>query len=725
MSDRLTDDFDMAQCPACGASNPSDSRFCGACGKPLVDDASPSRLVGRIIADRYRVKRVVAEGGMGVVYEAEQTLGEGVRSVAIKTLLPELSRDHLVVSRFSRECAVVASLEHPNIVRVYDFGKTDDGILYIAMEFVRGRPLGDVMAEGALPIARSLAILEQMCSALAEAHDLGIVHRDLKPDNVVLSERAGIHDFVKLLDFGIAKRSSTGGKLDTKLTQQGMVLGTPPYMSPEQFTAEVPDRTSDIYALAVILYEMLNGRLPFDADTPWQWAHHHMSSEPLPFEPSVPLALQRVILRAMSKQRQMRPATTLEFYRELVSASGTISERPGSVRPSAAPSVAPRSDVARDVPRTEPSMIIGDPNSSYPPVPRPYATSPHTLSDAPKGGVTEPGNDAGQGRSRTGTAVDVAPLAYRTGLHNGTATSSSNVPRVTAAGSAATSGGATEPSAFGLGPRATTNPLVTPPVIASPRGRRSSGRSWGRGLAWAVPILVLTCAAVAGTVYWYDRDDGTPPLPSAIPLETEQPPVEITGERRTTEPAWPQLAEVSRSSERATPSRSNPAGVPSRREEPTGQGGSGATPSTGAPSTSPNGPGSGGAPSVATLPFPFPIPIPTGIIPFPPQNPSTPSTTPTTPQVPPANPASCSQAMATAGSNLDAAVDYYQTCNSSVGGATAAAARLTIINTGRAKIRSLARQGRCQEASAVVTTLSRVNAQSIAQRDLQQSGCAG
>jgi serine/threonine-protein kinase len=693
----------------------------------LVDDASPSRLVGRIIADRYRVKRVVAEGGMGVVYEAEQTLGEGVRSVAIKTLLPELSRDHLVVSRFSRECAVVASLEHPNIVRVYDFGKTDDGILYIAMEFVRGRPLGDVMAEGALPIARSLAILEQMCSALAEAHDLGIVHRDLKPDNVVLSERAGIHDFVKLLDFGIAKRSSSGGKLDTKLTQQGMVLGTPPYMSPEQFTAEVPDRTSDIYALAVILYEMLNGRLPFEADTPWQWAHHHMSSEPAPFEPSVPVALQRVILRAMSKQRQLRPATTLEFYRELAAASGTVSDRHRSARPSGSPGVAPPSDLPREVPRTEPSMILGDPRSSYPPAPRPYATSPHTISDAPKGSGTEPGRDAGPLRSRTGTAMDAAPLAYPTGLQNGTSTSPSGLPSAIAVGTAATSGGATEPSAFGLAPRATMNPLVTPPVVI-PRGKRaSSGRAWVRGLTWSLAVLALAGAAVAGSIYWHGRDDGMPPLPSAIPIGTDQAPVEITGERRTTEPAWSQITEASRSSDRATPSRPTPAGVPSRRDEPVGQGGTAATPSSGVPTPSPNGPSSGGAPSAGTLPFPFPFPIPTGIIPnpFPPQNPSTPSTTPSTPATPPANPASCTQAMATAGSNLDAAIDYYQTCNSTVGGASASAARLAIINAGRAKIRALARQGRCQEASAVVATLARVNAQATAQRDLQQSGCAG
>ena len=157
----------------------------------------------------------------------------------------------------------IAELQHPNTIQVYDFGSTPDGILYIVMEFLQGKSLADTLeAGGAMAPERAVAILEQVCGSLEEAHRRGIVHRDLKPDNVVLVERAGKKDFVKVLDFGIAKRSNEEDKNEQKLTQQGMVLGTPPYMSPEQFTGQPIDLRSDIYSLGVMAYEMLTGKLP-------------------------------------------------------------------------------------------------------------------------------------------------------------------------------------------------------------------------------------------------------------------------------------------------------------------------------------------------------------------------------------------------------------------------------------------------------------------------------
>ncbi|MBN1608478.1 MAG: protein kinase [Polyangiaceae bacterium] len=306
-------------CPTCGELNDDAAQFCGACGSTLAHGPREiDRLVGQVIGGRYHITRVLAEGGMGVVYAAEQKMGTHVRDVAVKTLLPELSRDKTTVARFYRECGTVAQLEHPNTIRVYDFGEAPDGSLFIAMEFVHGEPLGAVIERsGALPVARTLHILDQMGGALHEAHELGIVHRDLKPDNVILTERAGEHDFVKLLDFGIAARANAGSTHETRLTQQGIVLGTPPYMSPEQFSGGVLHRQSDIYSLGVIAYEMLSGRLPFAGETPWQWAHQHMAAPPPSLNAELPAHVCAAVMRALAKRPEERPASARDFVRQL------------------------------------------------------------------------------------------------------------------------------------------------------------------------------------------------------------------------------------------------------------------------------------------------------------------------------------------------------------------------------------------------------------------------
>ncbi len=217
-------------------------------------------------------------------------MGSTIRKVAIKTLHQHLSKDPSVLARFHRECGTVAQLEHPNTIKFFDFGSTQDGTLYIAMEFVAGRPLSEVIEkEGPLSPERVTKIMRQVCGVLDEAHLQGVIHRDLKPENIVLTNRAGETDFVKVLDFGIAARTEgTDTQKEQKLTQQGMVLGTPPYMSPEQFTGKALDARSDIYSLAVMAYEMLTRKLPFEADTPWQWATQHMTAQPIAFEVSAP-----------------------------------------------------------------------------------------------------------------------------------------------------------------------------------------------------------------------------------------------------------------------------------------------------------------------------------------------------------------------------------------------------------------------------------------------------
>jgi serine/threonine protein kinase len=322
-------------CPVCKAPLDGSPKFCARCGS-ATDGAGSSAtamappteaeprfdpFIGTTVSGRYKITKLLGEGGMGAVYVGEQNIGGTVRKVAIKTLHAHLSKDPKILQRFERECATVAELQHPNTIQLYDFGKTDDGILYMVMEFVQGESLAAVLEKrGALEPARSLHILQQICDALGEAHSLGIVHRDLKPDNIVLTERA--KDWVKVLDFGIAKRSEAQEKDEQKLTQQGTVLGTPPYMSPEQFTGRPIDARSDIYSIAVMAYEMLAGRLPFTAATPWEWATQHMTVAPQPLAVApngtpIPEPMIRAIMQSLAKDPNERPGTTKELYEAL------------------------------------------------------------------------------------------------------------------------------------------------------------------------------------------------------------------------------------------------------------------------------------------------------------------------------------------------------------------------------------------------------------------------
>jgi serine/threonine-protein kinase len=291
-------------------------------------------MIGQVMGGKYKVIRLLGEGGMGAVYEGEQTLGTTKRKVAVKTLHPHLSRDEKIKARFEREVGTIAELEHPNTIQVYDFGANAEGILYIVMEFLQGRSLADLLEKnGAMEPERVKKIMEQVCGSLAEAHQHGIVHRDLKPDNVMLVERAGKKDFVKVLDFGIAKRSKEEDKNEQKLTQQGMVLGTPPYMSPEQFTGKPIDARSDIYSLAVMAYEMLTGKLPFKADTAWEWATQHMTQNPIPIESMAegmraPEPMRNAIRKALAKSPDDRFQTVSEF--EAAFAGGAIAAAAGT-----------------------------------------------------------------------------------------------------------------------------------------------------------------------------------------------------------------------------------------------------------------------------------------------------------------------------------------------------------------------------------------------------------
>ena len=285
----------------------------------VVDAGDP--LIGKILLGRYRVVRVLGEGGMGKVYLAEQKMGTATRKVAIKTLHQELIADPQLVARFHRECETVIELHHPNTVQFYDFGELEDKTLFIVMEFIEGEDLAHRLQRGPVDPQMADKLLIQICGSLHEAHQRGIVHRDLKPENVLLTSRGGQSDFVKVLDFGIAKRSEAEDDSKAKLTKQGMVLGTPPYMSPEQFSGQTLDLRSDVYSLGIMTFEMITGHLPFEAKTPWEWATKHLTQAPTPIDAfpagaALPPNKKNAIMRALQKSRDDRHPDVLSFMHE-------------------------------------------------------------------------------------------------------------------------------------------------------------------------------------------------------------------------------------------------------------------------------------------------------------------------------------------------------------------------------------------------------------------------
>ncbi|MEM9193961.1 MAG: protein kinase [Myxococcota bacterium] len=349
-------------CQRCNYSNTDDARFCLQCGAMMEQEAPEGSdpLVGQIFQNRYRIKNVIGEGGMGKVYLAEQRMGTKTRDVAVKTLHPELSGDPQLVARFYRECETVIDLSHANTIKFFDFGELDDKTLYIVMEYIEGESLAHALQRGAMPPERVDKILVQIAGSLHEAHQQGVVHRDLKPENVLLTNRAGQADFVKVLDFGIAKRSDAEDESQAKLTKQGMVLGTPPYMSPEQFSGQALDPRSDIYSLGIMTYEMLMGQLPFEAKTPWEWATKHLTAQPTPVD-VLPSGMQLVenkrnaVMRALAKNRDQRHTTVMEYLQEFTGfqdpqAAWTMATSMGGSAPQATPPPQPRALVGTPAP---------------------------------------------------------------------------------------------------------------------------------------------------------------------------------------------------------------------------------------------------------------------------------------------------------------------------------------------------------------------------------------
>src|SRR5580693_8949482 len=240
-------------------------------------------FIGRdILNGSFQILQKIGSGGMGAVYKALQP--QMNRMVGVKILHPKLANRKDLVSRFRREARAMSQLTHPNTTKVFLYGELEDGSLYIIMEFLEGKNLNQtVRADGPFPVARALPVLIQVCGALAEAHDAGIIHRDLKPENIFLVQSGGLRDYAKVLDFGLAKvgeRQMRPGSVI--LTQEGMVFGTPEFMSPEQAQGKPLTPTSDTYSLAVILYEVLTGKLPFEAKTAMEYIQAHVMAPPIP-----------------------------------------------------------------------------------------------------------------------------------------------------------------------------------------------------------------------------------------------------------------------------------------------------------------------------------------------------------------------------------------------------------------------------------------------------------
>jgi serine/threonine-protein kinase len=275
-------------------------------------------LIGQTIGN-YVVQKKVGEGGMGVVYLAEHPRIH--RRVAIKVLLPQYAQNPEVVSRFFNEAKAANEIRNEHIVDILDFGELPDGAPYIIMEWLDGKSLSDVLdAHGKLPLARAVHIARGIARALSAAHGHGIVHRDLKPDNIFLLERAGDPDFVKVLDFGIAKLVGNETAASDVKTKTGALIGTPSYMSPEQCRGIPVDQRSDIYSLGVILYRMLTGRLPFEADALGELLLQHMTQQPKSLrehEPTLPPSVDAAVLRALAKDPAQRPGNVDELMRLL------------------------------------------------------------------------------------------------------------------------------------------------------------------------------------------------------------------------------------------------------------------------------------------------------------------------------------------------------------------------------------------------------------------------
>ncbi len=293
----------MKYCPLCDRKYEDTVEVCATDGAALrVSKSKQDTLIDKVIKGRYRVLKKLGEGGMGAVYLADQFAIN--RKVALKILHPDFAKDEDFIRRFRQEATLAASFSHQNVITVFDFDQADDGSLYIVMEYVAGHNLSDVIRNEPMDLASALQLAIQIAGGLSAAHRAGVIHRDIKPENIMV---VGGGKEVKLMDFGIARlrdRTTT-----TRLTQTGMIMGTPVYMAPEQIEGGELSEQTDIYAFGIVLYEMFTGRVPFKASTPGAILVKHLHEAPIPLSKvrkEIPSSVERIVIQALQKSPEKR-----------------------------------------------------------------------------------------------------------------------------------------------------------------------------------------------------------------------------------------------------------------------------------------------------------------------------------------------------------------------------------------------------------------------------------